>query len=267
MNNGMEATVIAVREYNDIDVQFSDGVIAKGKRINAFLNGEIAHPDFATPVKESSLKNLDAGHKKDDRTGETKTMSNGQECTIIRYKNKKDIDVQFEDGTFVENKQYVHFRLGNIKNPNKVCRNLFSFNELVCEHYFGQLGFKKADKGTVLYNRELDLYNDNLNGHKVAIEYDGDARSHTPERDKAKYDMCKEKNIHLIRIREPKMPELDFGTNFKIESANHYSISLTETIQEVVSYINEAFKTDYKIEIDRKKDRAKIEKRLKKLSA
>ena len=37
--------------------------------------------------------------------------------TIVRYGNKNDIDVQFDDGTIVEHKRYGNFKRGNIKNP------------------------------------------------------------------------------------------------------------------------------------------------------
>ena len=44
-------------------------------------------------------------------------MNNGLMATIIRYRSCSDIDVQFEDGTIVTNKQMSHFRQGNIAHP------------------------------------------------------------------------------------------------------------------------------------------------------
>lgn len=55
-----------------------------------------------------------------NRTGETNIAKNGQKMTIIAYKNSNDIDIQFEDGTIVTNKQYDRFMNGIIKNPNLV---------------------------------------------------------------------------------------------------------------------------------------------------
>ena len=55
-----------------------------------------------------------------DRTGEERVMSNGQKATIIYYNNSKDMDIQFEDGTVVENIIYQHFVKGSVKNPNYV---------------------------------------------------------------------------------------------------------------------------------------------------
>ena len=55
--------------------------------------------------------------KKIDRTGEIAYSNNGEKMVIIRYDNKNDIDVQFDDGTIVEHKQYNNFLKGKIKNP------------------------------------------------------------------------------------------------------------------------------------------------------
>ena len=45
-------------------------------------------------------------------------QKNGQIMTIIAYRNAVDLDVQFEDGTIVKNKQYDKFKKGQIKNLN-----------------------------------------------------------------------------------------------------------------------------------------------------
>ena len=55
--------------------------------------------------------------KKEDRTGEFGYNNNGERMTIVRYSNRMDIDVQFDDGTIVEHRQYKNFKIGNVKNP------------------------------------------------------------------------------------------------------------------------------------------------------
>lgn len=55
--------------------------------------------------------------EKIDRTGEIGFNTNGERMTIVRYGNVKDIDIQFEDGTIVEHKQYDNFLRGKISNP------------------------------------------------------------------------------------------------------------------------------------------------------
>ena len=44
-NNGMEMKIIGYRSSSDIDVQFEDGTIVKGKRYQQFKRGEIANPN------------------------------------------------------------------------------------------------------------------------------------------------------------------------------------------------------------------------------
>lgn len=54
-----------------------------------------------------------------DRTGETNIAKNGLNMTIIEYRNCNDIDIKFEDGVIVYNKQYNNFSKGCIKHPSK----------------------------------------------------------------------------------------------------------------------------------------------------
>ena len=44
MNNGMNATCIAYRGCDDIDVRFEDGTIVAGKTKSNFLKGNIGYP-------------------------------------------------------------------------------------------------------------------------------------------------------------------------------------------------------------------------------
>ena len=55
--------------------------------------------------------------KKDERLNETRINNNGERMTIVRYGGALDIDVQFDDGTILEHRQYGHFKKGEIKNP------------------------------------------------------------------------------------------------------------------------------------------------------
>lgn len=98
MNCGKRATIVAYKNQNNIDIQFDDGVIVKSKKYSRFKDGGIAYPiDYAKLYM-----------------GETRTMNCGLNCTIVRYKTSKDMDVQFEDGTIVKTR-YQLFKNGNIK--------------------------------------------------------------------------------------------------------------------------------------------------------
>lgn len=77
-----------------------------------------------------------------DRTGETRVNNDGEEMTIVKYGNKKDIDVQFvKDGTVVEHRQYKDFKVGSIKNPMRPI--------IYGVGYFGIGEFKSTENGKV----------------------------------------------------------------------------------------------------------------------
>ncbi len=58
--------------------------------------------------------------KQIDRIGETNRAANGMLITIIAYRESKDIDIQFEDGTIVRNRCISDFNRGLIKYPTKL---------------------------------------------------------------------------------------------------------------------------------------------------
>ena len=104
-NNGQKMTVVGYRSYHDIDVEFEDGTVVKNKSFCSFKNGTIKNPNKII-------------QKDSDRIGEVKKANNGQKMTIIEYRNVLDIDIKFEDGTVVKNKQYWNFAAGAVENPN-----------------------------------------------------------------------------------------------------------------------------------------------------
>ena len=56
--------------------------------------------------------------KKIDRTGEIKYNNQGLKMWIKKYRNSRDIDVEFEDGYIAHNKCYSWFEKGMIRNRN-----------------------------------------------------------------------------------------------------------------------------------------------------
>ena len=127
MNCGMEATIIRYGGYNDIDVRFEDGVVAKHKEYKAFKKGNIARPAA------------------ENRLGETRMMNCGMEATIIRYGRYDDIDIRFEDGAVVEHKAYDTFKNGEISHSS-ISRGNGSkdFHGFICKRGF-------IDEDRVLY--------------------------------------------------------------------------------------------------------------------
>lgn len=105
--NGMQMTIIAYRNANDIDIQFEDGVIVNHKRYQSFMSGSIKHPALNCHSCQGSKKHL----------GETSKATNGMMMKIIDYRTSKDFDVEFEDGTKVRHCRYTSFKKGTIKYP------------------------------------------------------------------------------------------------------------------------------------------------------
>lgn len=97
-NCGLKMEIIEYRTRRDVDVRFSNGAIATHKSYTDFCNGRISPPG------ESHI-------------GEKRAANNGFEMTIIAYRNAKDIDIEFSDGTIVKHRAYSRFLDGSIQYP------------------------------------------------------------------------------------------------------------------------------------------------------
>lgn len=107
--NGQLMTIIAYRNYEDIDVRFEDGTIVEHIKYNNFQRGYVKNPNHIILPPQQQIKS---------RVGVKSTAKNGLEMTIIVYRNCNDVDVQFEDGTVVYNVSYGNFIKGKVKHPN-----------------------------------------------------------------------------------------------------------------------------------------------------
>lgn len=61
--------------------------------------------------------------------GMTCTMNYGLKATIIAYRNAKDIDVQFEDGTIREHVRASHFIAAHLTHPTNVLFGTYKLNK------------------------------------------------------------------------------------------------------------------------------------------
>ena len=86
MKCGLYATITGYRNSHDIDIKFEDGVLALHKYYRDFRMGLIKHKFGANYY-----------------IGMTVKSRMGQDVTIIDFKSKSNITVQFEDGTVVKN--------------------------------------------------------------------------------------------------------------------------------------------------------------------
>ena len=99
-NQGIHMVVIDYKGCRDMTVKFEDGFVVEKVTYSNFSRGLVPNPNY----KSSQVI---------DRTGEAiMHKASGQIMTIISYRNTKDIDVQFEDGTIVRHKSYDSFKKG-----------------------------------------------------------------------------------------------------------------------------------------------------------
>lgn len=106
--DGHTMTIIAYRNSNDIDVQFEDGMVIEHRSYDSFIKGSISY--FTSRNDAFAQK----------RIGETIIATNGLKMTIIAYRNSNDIDVQFENGTIMQHKQYKLFKQGKILDYDNI---------------------------------------------------------------------------------------------------------------------------------------------------
>ena len=203
-NQGLDMVIIDYVDCDHITVKFlQDGTVVKNKQYANFIKG--------------GIENKNA--RRNNYLGMCGRATNGQEMTIVKYRNGGDIDVRFEDGTIVEHKKMYSFKIGAIENPNAPTNRQISYNEVVCQFYFAQIGFyrysKKFYRDLGLGKYEYDLYNSDL---KIAIEYDG--YKHHEKKDSKKNELSKLHGIKLYRIREHHLPKLknSYSENYILES-------------------------------------------------
>ena len=108
------------------------------------------------------------------RLGEKNVMNCGMSATIINYKNNRDIDIKFDDGTIVEHKAYRSFKTGTIAHPST--KNSATRLGMVREMFNGQLAqiiaYRASDDidvqfedGTIVTNTR---YSNFMSGHIAA---------------------------------------------------------------------------------------------------
>ena len=110
-------------------------------------------------------------------------------------------------------------------------------NQEMKVYYYIKVYFPDAISG---YNnkdlkiKELDVFIPSLN---IGIEYDGQAWHKDVERDKRKDIACQEKNVHLIRIREPKCPKYDSTCAF-IYLSDLSTNALSNAIKDILNLLD-----------------------------
>lgn len=108
--HGWEMEIVAYRTITDIGVRFYDGTIVK-TTYEKFQRGTVFYPgDEERPPRPINTKG---------RIGEVNYNTKGERMVIIAYRNARDIDVQFDDGTIKEHVIYDAFKKGHVRKPKK----------------------------------------------------------------------------------------------------------------------------------------------------
>ena len=116
------------------------------------------------------------------RIGETNINNQGLKMTIIKYENRTNIDIQFEDGSISYNKCYSAFKKGKIKHPIR-------YEESFAYHIEVELGlnlddiwnweknkvspyeiYKSSNKKVWLYCQEHNYHNYDREENKIGYE-------------------------------------------------------------------------------------------------
>lgn len=99
---GLKMKIIRYGSRRDIDIEFEDGFVLYHKLYSSFINGNILNDSYTKKEKES----------------ESIINCQGLKMKIIEYKDSTHINIQFEDGTIIKDRQYISFKNGGILNPN-----------------------------------------------------------------------------------------------------------------------------------------------------
>ena len=108
-----------------------------------------------------------------------------------------------------------------------------------------------------LNGKEIDIYVPKI---RLGIEYDGERWHSEIDKDLEKDNICKSKGIRIIRIREPKAPDINGAivTPKPIMNGNH----MTAPIKELLKIIKCDYKINSNIDVDCRRDNADICKTL-----
>ena len=168
-NCGMEMTIVAYRNWHDIDIKFKDGTLVEHKTMDNFKKGEISHPNLKWSKVKYSNKYI----------GMENTANNGQKMIIINYRNCQDIDVKFEDGTIIEHTRMIQFKRGKIGNPNYVITHegeevisLTGLKMKITKYVSTSDVNVKFEDGTEVYHTDYFRFKNGRTGHpKFKLNY------------------------------------------------------------------------------------------------
>lgn len=184
--NGLMMTIINYRRSDDIDIQFSDGIIIKHKAYREFKNGNIAHPDInIDKIKNTKYKNK--------YINQINTMSNGMTAKIIEYRNASDIDIEFEDSTIIKHTSISKFESGTIKHPFKSCASIKK----------EKIAKQRLNQESISSNGMKAKIIEYKNTHNITIQFqNGTIKSNIAYRDFINHIFTSPRVINRIHLKE-----------------------------------------------------------------
>lgn len=108
-NAGQKMQILGYKSDTDIDVLFEDGTIVCHRSLKEFEKGRIRNPNQKLVVTAHS--------DYDKYMGMTNTNKQGYIMTVIAYRKFNDVDIKFEDGTILRNRNMRGFLNGSIMKP------------------------------------------------------------------------------------------------------------------------------------------------------
>lgn len=120
-SNGVIATIIDYKNCRDITLRLSDGSIIEHTSFKVFEKGCFSPKcGVKGSTKHKNEKELTLKYCK---------MTCGLIAHIIKYKNAVNMDIEFEDGTVINDTYYVSFLKGCIRHPKySNCVHAATFN-------------------------------------------------------------------------------------------------------------------------------------------
>lgn len=104
---GLKIKCIDYINSSNIIVEFEDG-FRRSTDLYYFLNGHVSK-------RNKIVKNLD----KESRIGLKNRNNSGELMTIVGYRGANDIDIEFEDGTILTERQFSSFKSGEVSKIHK----------------------------------------------------------------------------------------------------------------------------------------------------
>lgn len=111
--NGMNATIVAYKNYNDVGIRFDDGIEVGNLRMDAIKKGNVKHPELDKPKEKEQVQTHSI---KDKYIGVERMMNCGLKAVCIDYVDCKHVTIRFEDGLIRTNIRSDHFNAGKVKH-------------------------------------------------------------------------------------------------------------------------------------------------------